>query len=72
MFHRFKGKGCSQHFNATVKEYAENTKAFIETTFSREIEAVEVDSIYVTYINQITGPRLKEWNPRPSIFLRDG
>ena len=45
---------------------------FIQQTFNTECIVSNADSIYITYVNQLTGPRLSAWPKHPSTFTRDG
>ena len=71
-FHRFKGKGCCDSFCHMVKNHVGNSNIFVRQMFESECEVVDIDSIYVNYLNQITGPRLLDWTPAASTFEKGG
>ena len=72
VFHRFNGRGCCFSLYETTKKHINNTNTFVQTTFHSECEVVDVDSIHITHVNQITGARLDERNVKPSTFMKDG
>ena len=71
-FHRFKGRGCCHSFCHVVKNHVGTSDIFVRQMFDSECEVVDVDSIYVNYLNQITGPRLFDWTPAASTFEKGG
>ena len=69
-FYRFKGTGCSHLFCHTVKEHVPNSDLFIRAMFDSKCEVVDVDSINVNYLNQITGSRLADWTAKAGTFKK--
>ena len=61
-FHRFKGRGCCSSLYETIQKHRNNTNTFVQLVFHSECEFIDVDSIHITWVNQITGARLNEWN----------
>ena len=56
----FKGTGCSHLLCRTVKEHVDNSNLFVTEMFGSKCEVLDVDSVNVNYLNQITGPRLAD------------
>ena len=71
-FHRWNGDGCVVDLYKTVLEYKDNSAGFVQKTFHSVCELVNVDDIHITWLNQITGDRIRDWKARPGTYQKEG